>query len=358
MFTLELDEVLYDLPEISQLSLESFTPYQRRALTFCKAYIDGQETFQMYTSGSTGEPKSIALSRNQMQASAQATIQALELKSHHQLLTCISTDFIGGKMMLVRGIELAARVKLVEPSATLEDLQPPDFVALVPLQVYSLLQSTAGRSFLAQSAQVIIGGAPLNPWAEEQLKTFANPIYQTFGMTETVSHVALRRLSGDDASDYYHTLPEVKISGDSRGCLIIQGPMTNHNPVVTNDLVELIDEQHFHWMGRVDQVINSGGFKIYLQKVENIVKNLLQNQDYVGEFAIVGIPHTKLGQMAILVLEGPIWASNTQKDFLETLKQALHAYEVPKKIIFLDNFPHTSSGKIDYTKLTEAISEE
>ena len=292
-----------------------------------------------------------------MVASAQATIQALELSTDDRFLACISIDHIGGKMMLVRAMELGARIKVLEPKIALETENPVDFIALVPLQVYGLLESSDGRDFLESCTKVIIGGAALKQWALDQLRPFSNHIYHTFGMTETISHIALKPISGNTDTPYYKTLPGIKIWSDERGCLTVNGPMTNHNTVTTNDMVELLDERHFRWLGRADQVINSGGFKIYPQKVEEAVKNLLQNEGIQAEFALLGLPHRKLGQMVILAVEATPWASNTRQAFLESLKTVLHPYEVPKKIMFLDNFPHTSSGKIDYTKLTEAISE-
>lgn len=308
----------------------------------------GESSFEIQTSGSTGPPKPITIRREQLKASAALTIGTLSLKSDFKALVCISTDHIGGKMMLVRGMESGMDLIIQPPNADPSLFDPPliDFMSLVPLQVKNLLASERGRKMLRQCQVVLIGGADLDPRLEDELRIFDNRIYQTFGMTETVSHIALRLLSAP-GEDHYRVLKGVHIFQDHRGCLIASGPMTNQQPVITNDLVEIIGKSKFRWLGRADQVINSGGYKIYPPKLKRIITKALKEVAWPCEFLVVGVPHHTLGQACTLILEKDPISQLQKEQLINALKPHLHPYEMPKDIECLSDFPRTTTGKPD-----------
>lgn len=341
---LEFDQGNYLVGQDSETESQKLSPYQRRIVSFCEEYLSGRSKFPLPSSGSTGKAKTITLTRSQMQASAQATIKTLGLKPGDRFLVCLNTDYIGGKMMLVRGMELGAKIRVTAPRSDLRHCEPVDFVALVPLQVYRLLESRKGRDFIKHCAKIIVGGAPLNSRSIRALSRFKNEIYQTFGMTETVSHFALKQLTVDPWK-MFRALPGVALSKDPRGCLVVKGPMTDFREVATNDLVEIVDSHSFKWLGRYDDVINSGGYLVNPQKINHWVEQELEDMGHPTEFVICGIPHDELGQMVTLVLEGTPLLPTQEERLINKLRQCLHSYEVPKKIQYLSQFPRTETEK-------------
>ena len=318
------------------------------ALTFCWEWLHGQAYFTQHTSGSTGSPQSILLFREQMIASAQQTIEALQLTPQHTALVCLNTDYIGGKMMLVRSLVLGMDMVLVEPSSFPLDNLPlsPTFTALVPLQVQTILEKSL--TALNHFQGILVGGAPVSPALEVMIRQHVtSPIYATYGMTETVSHIALRPLNAHPPNDEYTVLGDTRIETDARGCLVIRGSVTNHQPVVTNDLVNITDAQRFRWMGRYDFVINSGGVKISPETVEATVDPLLKNMRIDGRFFVTGFPDERLGEKVVLVLEVDALVDEAKEELLTNFKKVLSPYDAPREICCLPQFIETSSGKIN-----------
>lgn len=346
--------------EIAHAKLTVERTYFNSVLDFCKSYLSGNKVFPVKTSGSTGKPKKIFLTRNQLKLSARMTIDALSLTELYKGLVCISINHIGGKMMLVRAMELGMPLYIAEPSAEpqVQDLPPIDFVALIPLQLRTLLTSKTGRSFLNHCKVVIVGGGAIDLSLESQLDQFPNPILQTFGMTETVSHIALRRLNGPKKELYFHTFQGIELSTDERGCLVVCGAITNHEPVVTNDLVEMAAEGKFKWLGRLDQAINSGGYKILPSKLDPVVFEALRSGGINADFAIIGLPDPKWGQIVTLVLELDDLSKESKEEILKKLKEKMHPYEVPKSIKHLHLLPRTATGKFDTNKISESLKSD
>ena len=343
-----------DLPNYS-ISFEN--KHNQNAINFCRAYISGVSEYPIKTSGSTGASKTINLTRAQLKASAGMTINALGLKNNYKALLCISTDHIGGKMMLVRGIELGMEMILIRPQMLpdIAGLPTIDFVALVPLQLQQLVASNLGRQFLEHCKSVIVGGSKIDTAVEKQLEQINAPIYHTFGMTESASHFALRKLTNPNKQQCYHTLEGVRISKDSRGCLIVKGETTNNISLITNDLIDIIDSNKFRWIGRWDRTINTGGYKVHPEKIEPLLDVLLKKSNIHSEYAVIGLPHSKWGTQVTLVLE--ISPENpVSLDLAKELKNKVHPYEIPKDIKFLKVFPRTASGKIDYLALTQNLA--
>ncbi len=338
----------------------------RAALEFCQAWLNDQPEFVVNTSGSTGTPKSITLTREQMIASAQATGQAVGLRFGHHALVCLPTQYIAGRMMLVRGLVLGLTITVVEPaSQPLYNLPANahfDFTALVPLQLQTILTDvTADLAILNQMQAILIGGGPVDSALAARLQVLTAPVYHTYGMTETVSHVALRRLNGTVASEEFVPLPGVQLALDERGCLSICCPMTRGEWVVTNDLVELQADGRFRWLGRWDNVINSGGVKVQVEKVEALLAQVLPivaNGEAAGRAFFVGpLPDERLGQGVTLVLEGEPLLVDLLAILHSALEGQLSRYEMPRRLRYLAQLQRTPTGKIDRTANLQQLSE-
>ncbi len=332
------------------------TPYESRVLAFCRAWLGGQETFTLRTSGSTGKPKEILLRRAQMVASARMTGAALGLRAGDRALVCLPVEYIAGRMMLVRGFVLGLRLTVVTPSANPLASLPPDarfdFTALVPLQLQTILARTPDRLPLLDGMKaILVGGAPVSMALQRALQRIAAPVYHTYGMTETVTHIALRRLNGPHPEAAFKPLPGVQVGQDERGCLTVTAPVTGGQTLHTNDRVTLQPDGSFIWLGRLDNVINSGGVKVQVERVERALERALL--DYRGgvfsgrRFFVGGTPDERLGETVTVVMEGSPLPVQDEAALRAALQAALSRYEVPRRFAFLPRLPQTPTGKID-----------
>jgi O-succinylbenzoic acid--CoA ligase len=315
---------------------------KEKADLFCREWLSGKPTFTITTSGSTGTPKMIELRREQMIASATKTIRALGLREGMTSLVCLDVDFIAGKMMLVRSMVAGMKMIVAEPVAhPLSTLSSPiDFTALVPYQLSTVLASNF-RSKLSDLGRIILGGAPIGIDLLRAIKKTDTPIYATFGMTETLSHIALQRLNGRDAQDFFEALDGIDISIDARQCLVIKADYLK-DVVVTNDIVELLNKKQFRWLGRWDNVINTGGVKVMPEKIENSISDVLINNRYF----IGSQPHEQLGQQVVLVVEGML-SPEEELNVMNELRGRLSKYEVPKQMLYCGDFISTATQKIN-----------
>ena len=325
-------------------------PYLKSVYDFAKAWLHGEKTFTLTTSGSTGTPKEIKLSRNQMVASARLTGQVLDLQKETRALVCLNVNYIAGMMMLVRGLELEWQMIIVEPGSNplleVPESSAFDFVALVPMQLSAILQDEKTRRRVRELGKILLGGAPVSETLLREIQVLDSPVYQSYGMTETVSHVALRRLNGDARQDDYQVLPGIEFGIDARNCLSLRGAVTNDELVQTNDLVEITSLNTFHWLGRFDSVINSGGVKISLDKMDRVVGEVLQGMDVASDFFCWHEPDEKLGQKLVLFLEhGPSFLKTER--LLEKISNRVKRYETPKAVYFAKPFKRTPTAKID-----------
>jgi O-succinylbenzoic acid--CoA ligase len=336
--------------------------YERRVLQFCQQWLSGQETFTLQTSGSTGQPKTILLTRTQMVTSAHWTGQALGIQPGDRALVCLAVTYIAGMMMLVRGFELGLHLTVIEPvSRPLAAFAPArrfDFTAMVPLQLHETLQGEAHAGDMLDNMQaVLIGGAPVSLALEEQLQRVQAPLYHTYGMTETVSHIALRRLNGPQRSDCFIPFDEVRLGLDARGCLTITSALTRGETLHTNDLVAFQTDGSFRWLGRIDNVINSGGVKVHIEQVERALEAWLMHYQagvYAERRFFVGpLAHPRLGHAVVAVIEGePCGGAAAGAPALETalrtsLQPVLTPYEIPRQVYFVPQLLETLTGKID-----------
>ncbi|MGV3561415.1 AMP-binding protein [Larkinella arboricola] len=333
---------------------EPQSDYEAKAVRFCRAWLSGQSSFTLHTSGSTGTPKPITLSRSQMAASARLTGQTFGLQAGDRALACLNVDYIAGVMMLVRGLELALELTVVEPASN--PLQTFDahadsfaFAAFVPLQMQTLLdQGGHSLPILNRMKAILVGGAAVDQTLASRLHAIEAPVFSTYGMTETVSHIAVRRINGPDQTELFRALEGVEIGVDNRSCLFIKAAATDYQTVQTNDVVELLDHRYFRLLGRADSIINTGGVKIQPERVEEVVAGVLAQEYIQGRFFVYGVPDERLGQQVVLFLETENeWPESRMEAVKNAVRQKLGPYAVPKKILALREFRETPTGKID-----------
>lgn len=344
---MEINGRKYSIEELKKGSNHiARTPFEKTTLQFCRAWLSGQQHFIIHTSGSTGAPKEIQLEREAMKASAQMTIRALQLKPSETSLVCLDTQYIAGQMMLVRSLQNKMSMVAIEPTANpFKDInQPVDFVALVPYQLETILDQSPEK--LSQVRCALVGGAGVSQFLQKKISRSKCAVYATYGMTETISHIALQRLNGDHPQDYFEALDQVRLRLDERGCLSIRTPYLS-SEIITNDLVELIDEKKFRWLGRIDHVINSGGVKIIPEKVEMVFEKILQSLLISNRFFIAGLPDKKWGQRVVVFMEGSSISDEDQHKMIEIASQKLGKYEVPQEFIFIHKFTEAANGKIN-----------
>lgn len=294
-----------------------------------------------HTSGSTGAPKPIKLLKHDMEESARLTVDYFGLAAGTTMLLCLSPDYIAGKMMIVRALLSGADLLVVPPSSrplTSVD-ERVDFAAMVPAQVVESLRDDAQCGRLARVGALIVGGAPLPPVAEERLSDLPVRSYATYGMTETVSHVALRRIG--DPTMTYRAIGQITFSADNRDCLVIHTPHFAVKELVTNDVVELIDKYSFRWIGRYDHVINSGGVKVFPERIEQQIASL-----FTRRFFVAACADEKWGECVALAIEGDPLSATDEAALLACIRERVGRYEVPRRLFYLPTFAETSSGKV------------
>ncbi|MBS1681782.1 MAG: AMP-binding protein [Bacteroidetes bacterium] len=336
------------IEEISSFSLaQAKTDFEKSTIEFCQAWLRGQQQFTIQTSGSTGAPKKITFLRKQMEASAQQTIRTLQLKPGHTSLVCLNTQYIAGQMMLVRSLLQNMNVIAVEPSSnpldTINRSQQIDFAALVPLQLENVVSNSIKS--LDKIKNVIIGGASLSNSLKEKIKDLACNIFATYGMTETISHIALQKLTGSSVQEYFQAFEGVSLHLDDRNCLCVSANYLQQE-IQTNDIVELINDRKFRWLGRFDNIINSGGVKIIPEKIEHAFEKIAADNAITQRFYVTGIPDEKLGERVVIIFEGRPFAHSLQERVIKEVKEQLTKFEVPKEILFLEKFAETATGKI------------
>ena len=294
---------------------------------FILNWFNSDSFITVTTSGTTGSPKKIQIEKQAMVFSALSTAEFFELKAGNLVLNCLSTNYIAGKMMLIRSIVLGFEMDFVAPTSNPveNNTKVYDFVAMVPLQVENSINE------LINVRKLIIGGTKINQNLRSQLLDLPTLVYETYGMTETITHIAVKKIS----DNYFSVLPNVTISTDDRNCLVIDVPRISNAKIITNDVVNIIDNSEFELLGRIDNVINSAGVKLFPEQIEIKLGNKIQTR-----FFVIGIPDDQYGEQLALVVEGNSISFND--DFFNDLLP----YEKPKFIYFVPDFLETESGKI------------
>ena len=325
---------LYDLRAMAHNLNKQGAQFEKSIGEFILNWLNDDDSIKVETSGSTGDSKKIKISKEHMVNSARATGHHFNQGEKTSALLCLSANFIAGKMMLVRAMVLGWDLHIVAPSkdALTEYDNDYDFVAMVPYQLYHAIPD------LKKVKKLIVGGGPVSKELAEMLRDIPTEIYATYGMTETISHIAARKINGVGRTDIYEALPNVKLSTDARGCLAIYAPGIAEKVIITNDIVDLVSPSRFRWLGRYDNVINSGGYKIHPEVVEGKLASFIKLP-----FIIASEKDEELGERVILIIE------NNQKNPLPNYSNALTAlegYQRPKKIYTITKFPFTETEKI------------
>ncbi|MGN0281518.1 MAG: AMP-binding protein [Prevotella sp.] len=307
---------------------------------FLSQWHNESPLIEVQTSGSTGAPKRMMVEKRRMEASARITCSFLGLKDGDTALLCMPLDYIAGKMVVVRAVTSKLRLIAVEPSShPLGNLETaPTFAAMVPLQVFNSLQVPNEAETLRNIKHLIIGGGAIDAALEAQLRSFPNAVWSTYGMTETLSHIALRRINGEEASPWYSPLEGVNVSLNADSCLVIDAPAVCQDRLITNDIAELHpDGRRFRILGRKDNVICSGGLKIQIEEVERLLKPLLPNP-----FIVTKRPDPRLGEAVALLFAGD---PSSEEDIKEICRKTLPHHWVPRYIYSTDHIPMTGTGK-------------
>ena len=332
-------------------SLSPNNQFEEKVISFLREWFSDSETVSVQTSGSTGAPKVFEIEKQRMLNSARMTCDFLGLKKGDAALLCLPVEYISGKMMLVRAIERSLKVIVEEPSSQpLKNLEEQvDFCAMTPLQV----QYSLDKIHLVKN--LIIGGSAISEslksqicHAERSRSISFNKVFETYGMSETLSHIALKEISPSPEA-YFTALDDVEISLDDRNCLKIFAQKLNPEVLQTNDIVELLDDKQFKFLGRFDNVINSGGVKIFAEELEAFVKSQLDEFNFTNELVLLGKPDEILGEKLVLVIEdseeGHSERSRRLKSKISSLRFK-NKFHIPKEIVFLEKFPRSENGKV------------
>jgi O-succinylbenzoic acid--CoA ligase len=345
--TLNYQTYLLHQTDWQKVKTSNPSAWWQRIVEFLENWADDSPTLKLKTSGSTGKPKTIEVQKAHLWVSAKKTCEFFKLQSNSTGLLCLSADYIAGQMMLVRALFSGMNLLCLEPAGNpVKNLETTiDFCAMVPLQVQQSLETPEKFKLINQ---LIIGGGPVNSLLVNQLKTFPVKVFETFGMTETLSHIALRQVT-PPTEKAFTSLSGIRLSVSEKNCLQVSYPEMEINAMETNDVVDIHSENSFTWLGRLDFVINSGGIKIHPESVEKILESLVHHP-----FCIVGKPDEKLGEKAVLVIESERFDT---ANLMQQMKQILPLYQCPKEIIFIASFPRSESGKIKRAALKSLLKQ-
>ncbi len=331
-----------DLAAVAYSLIKEGEPYEGQAGNFLLDWLNDKDYLEVKTSGSTGPPKKIQIKKQQMVNSARATGKFFDLGPGITALHCLPVNFIAGKMMLVRAMLLGWKIDLELPKANPLDriFKIYDFCAMTPFQ----LDNSLSRLHLIK--KLIVGGGAVSSNLRNLVQGIGTEVYETYGMTETVSHIAARHVNPTKKKKEdpvpFTALPNVKIDVDDRSCLVIDAPQLASETLVTNDVVELISEKNFIWKGRIDNIINSGGVKLHPEEIEAKLAPIIAHR-----FFVTSLPDPALGEKLVLMVESEfseVALSNLEREIKSCRK--LGKFEIPKKIYFVEKFEETANGKI------------
>jgi O-succinylbenzoic acid--CoA ligase len=336
---------LNDLRSLANDLYKEGEQFEQSIGKFILVWLNSDDAIEVETSGSTGDSKKIKITKEHMINSARATGTYFKQGENTTALLCLSADYIAGKMMLVRAMVLGWDLQIVAPSKQVlsEYDFNYDFLAMVPYQLYHAIPD------LKKVKKLIVGGGPVSAELAEMVRDLPTKIYATYGMTETISHIAVRRINGAGRTDIYEALPKVGLTTDARGCLVIDAPGIAEEIIVTNDIVDLISPSRFRWLGRYDNVINSGGYKIHPEMIEEKLASFIKLP-----FIIASEKDEELGERVILIIE-----SNQEQQlttYSDVLK-SLESYERPKKMYTVSKFAFTATDKIKRGEVLRLLRE-
>jgi o-succinylbenzoate---CoA ligase len=331
----------------SKIRNDETPAWEKEVYGFILQWLDNSDAIVQYSSGTTGKSKMIRLPKLAMVRSAESTCRFFKLTRGQTAALCLPMEYIAGKMMVVRSIVCGLNLYITEPKSKpdFHDFEKIDFCAMVPFQVTN---TWLAKSDLPPVRILIIGGAEISKELEKIVMDIPAEVYATYGMAEACSHIALKRINGPNPDKSYKALPGIKLETDQRNCLVIKASYL-HGPVITNDQVRLEANGRFRWIGRFDNLINSGGIKLVPEEVEAALA------EKTGlEFALIGMPDPKFGQRLALVTEK---SKETISDaaIRTELAPLIPAKLMPKDIVRIEKFPRNTSFKIDRLALTKIL---
>lgn len=333
----------YTAGDISRLvaeGAENCPPALWDLYIFLEKWFDASPVITVHTSGSTGTPKELVVRKDRMMQSARLTCEFLNLQAGDTALLCMNLRYIGAMMVVVRslvaGLNLIVRPASGHPLSDIEE--PLRFAAMVPLQVYNTLRVPEEKERLEQTDILIIGGGAVDDTLEAEISALPTAVYSTYGMTETLSHIALRRLNGDTASKHYYPFPSVELSLSAESTLVIKAPLICGEVLQTNDIACLYPDGSFTIAGRKDNVINSGGIKIQAEEMEKRLRPFIP-----VPFVVTSVPDPRLGQALTLLIAGQV----DVRELESKLQTVLDAYHRPRHIFMTESIPQTENGKTD-----------
>jgi O-succinylbenzoic acid--CoA ligase len=329
------------LRDWSDKALPHTAPWEQEYLRFFSEWGAGKEEWVFQSSGTTGAPSSVRFTRSQIEASAHLTARVFDLPHGAKALLCLPGQYIAGKMMLARTVVNEWDLLWEEPSSLPfgGKLPQADILSVTPMQLTNLLRLSPHS--LDPVRIVLVGGAPVSPALREACIGLSTRIVETYGMMETLSHVALRELSGSRASDWFYPIPPVNMEPDSRGCLVIHAKHLGNVHIITNDAAEWNRQGGFRIAGRVDFVINSGGVKVFPERVEERIGHLIS-----VPFFITWTPDERLGQKVVLCTEEDELSGAQEEDLLSRIADCVSDHERPREVFCFRQFERTVSGKI------------
>lgn len=339
--TIKLNGIIYNQGNLDKLHIANKpeTSWRNTIYHFLQNWFDDSDFILAQTSGSTGKPKSIQLQKTSMINSARMTNQFFSLNAESIALLCLPASYIAGKMMLVRAMIGGFNLLTVEPSANpfgkINHLI--DFTAITPYQLFHSAVYLQTKHVL----KIIVGGGPVTGKLEKLSENIPSELYESYGMTETCSHIALRRFNGKEKSDSFSVLEGVTIRQDERDCLAIKAPHLLKGEIQTNDMVELIGNNSFRWLGRADSVINSGCIKIHPEKVEKKLEGIIPSSYFISS-----IPDKEFENKVILIIESEKYGIQEEAILKTKLQNLLDKFEIPKRIIYIPRFIYSAGNKI------------
>ncbi len=345
--TIQLHGITYDWIHVRRAYEDHLLPFLSitdALMEFLEEWFDPSPYLTIMTSGTTGSPTSITVKKSLMVQSARQTCDFFGLKQDDDCLLCLSLHFIAAKMMVVRALVRGLNLWLKDPDGNPFEGSDKSyaFVPLVPLQVYNTLNTPREKDVFLQCGTILIGGGLISPTLEVSLKTAGNAIFASYGMAETLSHIAIRRLSGPTASDYYTPFPSVRLTLTRERCLSIEAPLVCESVVRTRDVAELLPDGRFRILGRLDNLILTGGMKVQAEILESIFGSAID-----CDFAITSAPDPKYGEQIVLVAEHPV--------DLIALQALVPSWQLPKRVIVVSHIPRTENGKVDRKRLKDSV---
>jgi len=349
-FRLHINHSTFSKADILHWNGQHTDAYTSDVLMICKQWLHGKQNFELKTSGSTGTPKTISIQRSQIEASAQATLDFFNLKAGNKVVCPLNIHVIGGQMMLYRSLIGELELYVIPADRTLSQLDTSlvyDFMPISAVQLFEVLNNNPEKiQTLNRLQHLLIGGSSISEALQSLIsRKLTCHVWQSYGMTETVSHIAMRSLH-PCIEDTYTILKGIETALDERSCLKIKGAVSNDTWIQTNDQVEKTDHNHFTFLGRTDFAVNSGGIKIQVEPIEKIIETLFAELNLHASFFIGGTADDALGEKLVLMIDTAFISEEEKTHLINALKELLPKYHVPKEIHTVQ-FDYTASGKIN-----------